>query len=74
MDASNSKDKTLALPDDLRRCIEFHGHLCPGLVYGYLVAKEAVRLLAVGRSEDEEAVAFPENDSYAVDALQVNID
>ena len=62
---------TIALPDDLSRCITFHGHLCPGLIYGYLVAREAVRLLALGRSEDEEVVAFPENDSCAVDALQV---
>ena len=67
----NLDDKTIALPDDLRRCIDFHGHLCPGLVYGYLVAREAVRLLALVRSEDEEVVAFPENDSCAVDALQV---
>lgn len=64
-------DKTIALPGDLRRCIDFHGHLCPGLIYGYLVAREAVRLLALSRSEDEEVVAFPENDSCAVDALQV---
>ena len=64
-------DKTIALPGDLRRCIDFHGHLCPGLVYGYLAAREAVQLLALSRSEDEEVVAFPENDSCAVDALQV---
>lgn len=64
-------DKMIALPDDLRRCIDFHGHFCPGLMYGYLVAREAIRLLALSRSEDEEVVAFPENDSCAVDALQV---
>ena len=27
------------LPEDLKKCVDFHGHLCPGLVYGYLVAK-----------------------------------
>ncbi len=59
------------LPDDLRRCMEFHGHLCPGMMYGYRVAREAARLLSLSRSEDEEVVAFPENDSCAVDALQV---
>ena len=64
-------DETLALPDDLRRCVDFHGHLCPGLVYGYLVAREAIRLLALDHSADEEVVAFPENDSCALDALQV---
>jgi formylmethanofuran dehydrogenase subunit E len=59
------------LPEDLKKCIEFHGHLCPGLVYGYLVAKEAITLLKLKRSNDEEVVAISENDSCAVDALQI---
>lgn len=60
-----------AIPADLERCVAFHGHICPGLVYGYLVGKEAIRLLDLHRSADEEVVAIPENDSCAVDALQV---
>ncbi len=60
-----------ALPDDLKKCIAFHGHLCPGLVYGYRVAKAAFDLLQLKRSEDEEIVAICENDSCAVDGLQV---
>jgi formylmethanofuran dehydrogenase subunit E len=59
------------LPEDLKKCIEFHGHLCPGLVYGYLVAKEAMGLLTLERSKDEEVVVISENDSCAVDALQI---
>jgi formylmethanofuran dehydrogenase subunit E len=59
------------MPDDLKRCIEFHGHICPGLIYGYRVAKEAMKLMNIGRSVDEEVVAICENDSCAVDALQV---
>ena len=59
------------ISEDLERCIVFHGHLCPGLVYGYLVATEAIRLLGLCRSSDEEVVAVSENDSCAVDALQV---
>ena len=58
------------LPEELERCIAFHGHLCPGLVYGYLVAKEALHLLSLHRSRDEEIVAISENDTCAVDALQ----
>ncbi|OIN95557.1 MAG: hypothetical protein AUJ48_02980 [Deltaproteobacteria bacterium CG1_02_45_11] len=61
----------IALPDDLKQCVNFHGHLCPGLVYGYLVAKQAINLLELERSRDEEVVAVCENDSCAVDALQV---
>jgi len=61
----------IELTEDLKKCVEFHGHLCPGLTYGYLVACEARRLLSLTRSQDEEVVAFPENDSCAIDALQV---
>jgi formylmethanofuran dehydrogenase subunit E len=66
----NSKNK-LNMPDDLKRCLEFHGHICPGLIYGYRVAKEAMKLMNFKHSVDEEVVAICENDSCAVDALQV---
>lgn len=59
------------LPEDLKQCVAFHGHLCPGLVYGYLVAKGAAAFLGINRSQDEEVVAISENDTCAVDALQV---
>jgi formylmethanofuran dehydrogenase subunit E len=64
-------NKIPSIPEDLARCVEFHGHLCPGLVYGYLIAKEAMRRMNLERSGDEEIVAVCENDSCAVDALQV---
>lgn len=67
----NYSDLKNNISKDLQRCIEFHGHLCPGLVYGYLVAKEAANLLNLQRSHDEEVVAISENDSCAVDGLQV---
>jgi formylmethanofuran dehydrogenase subunit E len=65
------EQQTSDIPQDLKQCVGFHGHLCPGLTYGYLVAKEAIRLLEIKRSEDEEIVAIAENDSCAVDALQI---
>jgi formylmethanofuran dehydrogenase subunit E len=61
----------LDIPQDLARCVAFHGHICPGLIYGYLVAKEAMKLMNLGRATDEEIVAICDNDSCAVDALQV---
>jgi len=67
----NTENDKFALPDDIKPTIEFHGHLCPGLVYGYLVAKAAIDLLGLQRSMDEEVVAICENDSCAIDALQV---
>ncbi len=61
----------MAITEDLQTCVDFHGHLCPGLVYGYLVAKEAMRLLGIKqRAVDEEVVAICESDTCAVDALQ----
>lgn len=49
----------------------FHGHVCPGLAIGYRVASTAVELLGVERPHDEELVAVVENDTCAVDAVQV---
>lgn len=57
-------------PDDFRQCIEFHGHICPGLAIGYAAVKAARNVLQLTSSEDEEIVAIVENDSCAVDAVQ----
>jgi len=62
--------KEIDLPDDLKQCVAFHGHLCPGLVIGYCAAKLGMRLLAADRSADEELIAIVENDTCAVDAIQ----
>lgn len=49
----------------------FHGHVCPGLAIGYRVATKAMELLEAARPHDEELVAVVENDTCAVDAVQV---
>ncbi len=49
---------------------DFHGHVCPGLALGYRVSLFALRELG-GRASDEEIVAVVENNSCAVDAVQV---
>lgn len=52
--------------------IKFHGHSCPGLALGYKVAITALEELEVnGKAYDEELVCIVENDSCAVDAIQV---
>lgn len=61
----------MELPEDLERAIEFHGHFCPGLLIGYRAARAGLSRLGADRSEDEELVAIVENDSCAVDAVQV---
>lgn len=50
--------------------VEFHGHSCPGLALGYRVAMAALQEFGE-RAEDEELVAIVENNSCAVDAVQV---
>ena len=50
--------------------VAFHGHSCPGLALGYRVSLRALKELGK-RSEDEEVVAIVENNSCAVDAVQV---
>jgi len=67
----NHDDSDHHLPEDFEYCVAFHGHQCPGLVYGYLVAKKAIELLGLDRSRDEEVVAISENDTCAIDALQL---
>ena len=62
---------TRRLPRDLQRVVAFHGHFCGGILIGYRAAREGLRRLGVRRAEDEEVVAIVENDSCAVDAVQV---
>lgn len=54
----------------LDEVVEFHGHVCPGLVLGYRVSLLTLKELGK-RAEDEELVAIVENNSCAVDAVQV---
>jgi formylmethanofuran dehydrogenase subunit E len=50
--------------------VDFHGHSCPGLALGYRVALRALKEFKK-YAEDEEIVAIVENNSCAVDAVQV---
>ncbi len=60
----------MELNADMKKIAAFHGHLCPGLAYGYRAAAAALNHLG-NRAVDEELVAVVENDSCAVDAVQV---
>ncbi|MBS7288280.1 MAG: TraR/DksA C4-type zinc finger protein [Candidatus Freyarchaeota archaeon] len=57
--------------DVLAEAERFHGHLCPGLIIGVMMGLAALKLLKSSRSKDEEVVAIVENDSCAVDGIQV---
>jgi len=54
----------------LELAIQFHGHICPGLLIGVRAAELAQKQLEVGQDSDEELVAIVENDNCSVDAIQ----
>lgn len=53
------------------KCVEFHGHECPGLAIGYKAYEAAVEKLGLKFSKDEEIVCVTENDACGVDAVQI---
>lgn len=54
----------------LELAIQFHGHICPGLLMGVRAAEFAMEKLEVEPDVDEELVAVVETDSCGVDAIQ----
>lgn len=54
----------------LEKAVQFHGHICPGLLRGVRVAEFAQQYLGIDRDQDEELVAIVENDACGVDAIQ----
>lgn len=57
--------------EDFKKCLDFHGHLCPGLSIGYRAATAGLAWLKERRAEDEELVAIVETDACGADAIQV---
>ncbi|AOY76220.1 FmdE family protein [Clostridium formicaceticum] len=54
-----------------KKCVEFHGHECPGLAIGYKASEAAMKKLGVDFSKDEDVVCVTENDACGVDAIQL---
>lgn len=54
----------------IERAIQFHGHVCPGLLMGVRAAQHAMDFLGINPDEDEEIVAIVEHKSCGVDAIQ----
>jgi formylmethanofuran dehydrogenase subunit E len=57
--------------NDWEKCVNFHGHECPGLAIGYKVSQAAKEKLLFTFSPDEDIVCVTENDACGVDAVQV---
>jgi len=65
------KNKVLSFGGDFSKCIEFHGHACPGLAIGFQGARTLMERLKVQKAPDEELVAIVETDACGADAIQV---
>jgi len=57
--------------EDFQKCVDFHGHVCPGVAIGFQAARILMRRLGVCRAPDEELVATVETDACGADAIQV---
>lgn len=53
------------------KCVEFHGHECPGLAIGFRASEIAKEKMNLSFSKDEEIVCITENDACGVDAVQI---
>jgi len=65
------KKRSIPPDEEYRKCVEFHGHECPGLAIGFRAARAAMEWLEENRAEDEELVAIVETDACGADAIQV---
>jgi formylmethanofuran dehydrogenase subunit E len=65
------EDEEILLKGDFAKCVEFHGHMCPGLAMGFQAARILMDRLEVRKAPDEELVAVVETDACGADAIQV---
>src|SRR5271157_3400032 len=65
------KDEEILSSEGLTKCVEFHGHMCPGLAIGFRAARTLMERLGVRRASDEELLAIVETDACGADAIQV---
>lgn len=69
-EVKNENDFTLKMKP-FSEVTKFHGHVCPGSAIGYKAAEAGLNELQSVMAADEELVTIVENDSCAVDAIQV---
>jgi formylmethanofuran dehydrogenase subunit E len=65
------KNKAISLGGDFSKCVDFHGHTCPGLAIGFQAARTLMERLSARKAPDEELVAIVETDACGADAIQV---
>jgi formylmethanofuran dehydrogenase subunit E len=65
------KGEAILSSRDFMKCVEFHGHMCPGLAIGFQAARTLMKRLGVRKAPDEELLAIVETDACGADAIQV---
>ncbi len=62
---------TPKFPEDFQKVADYHGHVCPGLVTGYRLAKGALAGLGLTSPEEGDLVTIAETDRCTIDAFPV---
>ena len=65
------KNEKILSSKEFTKCVEFHGHICPGLAIGFQAARALMERLGVQKAPDEELLAIVETDACGADAIQV---
>ena len=58
-------------PEDFQKVVNFHGHVCPGLVTGYRMAKGALAALGLNSPDEGDLLTVAETNRCTIDAFQV---
>lgn len=58
-------------PDDFQKVVDFHGHVCPGLVTGYRMAKGALAALGFNSPDEGDLLTLAETNRCTIDAFQI---
>ncbi|MGV8905362.1 MAG: FmdE family protein [Acetobacterium sp.] len=53
------------------KCVEYHGHHCPGLAIGVRASLEVIKALPINFADNDDIVCVSENESCSVDGIRV---
>ena len=53
------------------KCVNYHGHHCPGLAIGVRASLEVIKALSLDLATDDKIVCVAENESCSVDGIRV---
>ena len=66
-----NKELEIEIPEQLKRCIDFHGSFCPELAIGYIIAKEFLSRMNIEDTMKAEIFVNCSRVSACIDAFQI---